>query len=564
MAQGENQSIPKSKKRSWIRLQFSLRFMLVAFTVAAGFAWVLSERHKAAEEAKAVKLLIQLSEAIPYYASDVDQDGKLINDASDRRPTWFQKWLGPRFMDPVVSIYIHKRGLGSFTMYSAMEREEWELLSTFRGLRNLTISGDCSKFMVSDFENLQRLESLKIDSYGKGTPFPLAAINRLSSLKELELRSSWHQLYTPTEEPCEFRLKKLRLDGPLVDSAKVLSDFGDLSRLERLWVSNLHKEQGKSGPLSLKSKSGLPELKEITLINQKIEDASRIYDSESIEKIQLSGTEGVVSFFKNVDRKILPGLKRIHLELAKSEPSENDREIEYLNLLEHLPTLEEIALYDHRIRKIDALPELPNLRALTLGCRALESFDVPLNQIENLICHAGKIKHLNFLSSHDSRLRRCSIDCSAYPTNPSPVTNLDCLRFAKNLERLDIVESHIESVDFLAGLGNLKRIELQSNNQLVDIEAFSDSADSLESIMLVHNRRLLEYGILEQNMSQLKKLVIYDFQRKPYRKLDNLHLDLKGNLKRFDRLQVPNHIRIGEAVEMQELWDFDEHPLMAF
>ena len=106
MAQGENQSIPKSKKRSWIRLQFSLRFMLVAFTVAAGFAWVLSERHKAAEEAKAVKLLIQLSEAIPYYASDVDQDGKLINDASDRRPTWFQKWLGPRFMDPVVSIYI--------------------------------------------------------------------------------------------------------------------------------------------------------------------------------------------------------------------------------------------------------------------------------------------------------------------------------------------------------------------------------------------------------------------------------------------------------------------------
>ena len=61
-------------------------------------------------------------------------------------------------------------------------------------------------------------------------------------------------------------------------------------------------------------------------------------------------------------------------------------------------------------------------------------------------------------------------------------------------------------------------------------------------------------------MSQLKKLVIYDFQRK----LDNLHLDLKRNLKRFDRLQVPNHIRIGEPVEMQELWDFDEHPLMAF
>ena len=176
------------------------------------------------------------------------------------------------------------------------------------------------------------------------------------------------------------------------------------------------------------------------------------------------------------------------------------------------------------------------------------------NQIETLICSAEKIKRLNFLSSSDCRLRRLSVDCG-YTSEPSPNNLLGSLRFAKNLERLDIVRSDIESLDFLNGCKNLKRISLQGNGQLVNIDALSDSADSLESITLAYNRQLLEHGVLEKEMSQLKELVVYDAQRK-YKFLDNLHLDLKGDLNRFDHLEVPNRAIIGRKFEWQDIWNF--------
>ena len=167
-----------------------------------------------------------------------------------------------------------------------------------------------------------------------------------------------------------------------------------------------------------------------------------------------------------------------------------------------------------------------------------------MNQIQTLICSAEKIKRLNFLSSSDCRLRRLSVDCS-YSSESSPNNLLDSLRFAKNLERLDIVRSDIESLDFLNGCKNLKRISLQGNGQLVNIDALSDSADSLESITLAYNRQLLEHGVLEKEMSQLKELVV-----------DNLHLDLKGDLNRFDHLEVPNRAIIGRKFEWQDIWNF--------
>lgn len=553
----EQSSPPKTnlvRKRSWLRPQFSLRLLLIAITLVAGFVWVEIERRQAAEEAEAIELLRQLCEAQWHYASDYDRDGNLIVDAPERVPSRFEQWLWPRFLDPIVTLDLTVRGLGSFAVYGALDREAWELLSRFRKVRRLTIGADCSQFDVSDLKNLRHLESLSLDYYDTQTPFPIAAINQLSSLKELDLAASWFQCYQPCDEPCLFRLKKLRLKGPLVDSANVFSDFGDLSRLESLRISK-HTNRTKA-KLSLESMSDLHALKEMILINQKIADTSEIYECATLEKIHLSGVESVVGFLANVDRAILPNLKEIHVELARvfDAAGEQEKKIEYLGTFKNFPTLEKIALHDHGIKKIDALPDLPNLRELVLGCTRLETFDAPLNQIETLICSAEKIKRLNFLSSPDCRLRRLSVDCG-YTSEPSPNNLLDSLRFAKNLERLDIVRSDIESLDFLNGCKNLKRISLQGNGQLVNIDALSDSADSLESITLAYNRQLLEHGVLEKEMSQLKELVVYDALTKN-KFLDNLHLDLKGDLNRFDHLEVPNRAIIGRKFEWQDIWNF--------
>ena len=59
MDSGEEQSSPPKtnlvRKRSWLRPQFSLRLLLIAITLVAGFVWVEIERRQAAEEAEAIE-----------------------------------------------------------------------------------------------------------------------------------------------------------------------------------------------------------------------------------------------------------------------------------------------------------------------------------------------------------------------------------------------------------------------------------------------------------------------------------------------------------------------------
>ena len=190
-----------------------------------------------------------------------------------------------------------------------------------------------------------------------------------------------------------------------------------------------------------------------------------------------------------------------------------------------------------------------------------DRFDASLHQVETLICKGESLKRLNFLSGEDNRLKRFSIDCGYNSSRSYPLRNLDCLRFAKNLERLDIGRSGLESLDFATKLENLEQVQLEFNKSIESIEGLSGSANSLKSIVLALNYQLYEYEVLEQPMPRLKKLVLSDFgSPSPYARLQNVQLDLKGDLSRFDQLEIPNRTRIGEPNKMQALWKFyQEH-----
>ena len=557
-------------------MQFSLRMLLIAITLVAICGWVISERDRAAKEAEALQSLSQLSTNHRWrfqwsYASDLNEEENEEENEEDREkeadPKYrdgnrreshqrgIGKWLGPGFLDPVVALSISTE-TGSFNICEPLDRKAWESIASFRELRRLSIRAEFSQFKVSDFEKLKRLESLSI--FSENAPFPLAAINGHSLLKELTLKSRTG-CYIAADEPCSFRLKSLRLDGwPRDGNAFELVDFGDLSKLESLWISAGFSVYTEAKKFSLKSNSGLDSLKKMTLINCKVEDFSEIYDSTTLQQIQIRGNLGVYGFCNNLNRNSLPALEELRLKVlglfGRDEPQEI---VEYCHSLEYLPSLKKIDLSDSRIKQIKLLPELPNLRELRLECEKLESFSAPLHQIESLSCKVNSLQQLDFLTDDNNRLKRISID-GGYSRN-LPVKNLDCLRFAKNLERVDLVNTGLESLDFAAETEKLKHVHLRFNDRITSIEGLSGSADTLESIVLSINQQLLEFGVLEQPMSQLRELVLRAGRRKiSDDHFNNVHLDLKGDLNRFNKLEVPNRTQIGERKKSLDLWSFSK------
>jgi len=472
--------------RKGFRMQFSLRTLLIAITLVAICGWVISERDRAAKEAEALQSLSQLYTNHHWrfqwsYASDLNEEDRekeadqKYRDGNRREShqSGLGKWLGPRFLDPVVALSISTEA-GSFNICEPLDRKAWESIASFRELRRLSIRAEFSQFKVSDFEKLKRLESLSI--FSENAPFPLAAINGHSSLKELTLESRTGCI--AADEPCSFRLKR--------------------------------------------------------------------------------GNLGVYGFCNNLNRNSLPALEEIRLKVlglfGRDEPQEI---VEYCHSLKYLPSLKKIDLSDSQIKQIKLLPELPNLRELRLECESLESFSAPLHQIESLSCKVHSLQQLDFLTDDNNRLKRISID-GGYSRN-LPVKNLDCLRFAKNLERMDLVNTGLESLDFAAETEKLKHVHLQFNDRITSIEGLSGSADTLESIVLSVNQQLLEFGVLEQPMSQLRELVLRAGRRKiPDDHFNNVHLDLKGDLNRFNRLEVPNRTQIGERKKSLDLWGFSK------
>jgi len=442
------------------------------------------------------------------YASQYDGDGNFNPKAASRIPAWLHDWLGPRFLDSVVTLeidttYRYDMGDAYGDDIEPLETKFFELISNFRNLRSLKLATDLTA--IEDFsalEKLSRLESLEVIGVA---PFPFSSINDISTLKELNVRGE----FKPSDEPISFQLKSLALrPAGLINLPKKardavnLCDFGNLSQLESLRIGSLESLDSQSGLHSLKTLrlatgnlqhlEGLADspLETIILYDcRSLKDVSALHGSETLKQLAILRYENLDFLATEALNPAFPNLEELVLKTY-------DSEFALADFSHHLPKLKKLIISGGTTDSLDSLAELPDLRELILEAPRIERIDVPLNQLESFICVIFKTRHLNFLTTKDNRLRRFSL--WDHSLNDPGIGNLNCLKFANQLERLDIAGTDIQSVDFLNEITGLKRVELSSNEQLLSIEGLAGSAQTLERARLARNMSLLDSDLMKQ------------------------------------------------------------------
>ena len=603
---GPSPDKPESgKTRSKFRLRFSLRFVLLATTACVLLTVWMTRQYKASvDEAEAIANLRELV-AKSYgsspeswnsnlrkledlvqvtYSYQYDSNGKFLPNAKPATPAWLHDWLGPHFLDRVVTLnidtsYEEDSGDGVYLTYHLLlGTDSLDCISSFRNLKQLTLQTGLNE--VTDYsalDKLKKLETLQIISrpIGSDPPasFPMSALKNVSTLKELEIDG----LIIPSNEPLSFRLSKLDFGFPWTDgkpeNESLLRHFGDLSQLEslKLAVHNLQSFRNHMGLGSLREASilcrtlesldGLENspLESVRILNcQQLKDYSALKGSEHLKKLEIGRYTSLKSTNLSVDDgKGFPVLEQLTIE----------SDLESLNFLKHSPRLETIFLISKGISNIDVLGQSPNLRELILVCPNVKEINVSLNRLETFICKSTGLTRLNFLKTEENQLKHFSLDCSRdnheWQNHSDQVLqqiDLDCLRFASKLEKLDVIQTGIENLDFAADMKNLTEVLLRKNNDLASVDGLRSSLASLEAIYLINNRKLISFGVLEEPMPQLTKLqILNQTKRGTIDHLLNVQLNLQGNLTRFEELEAPSQKIIGKP--KYKYWEYDTDQL---
>ena len=242
-------------------------------------------------------------------------------------------------------------------------------------------------------------------------------------------------------------------------------------------------------------------------------------------------------------------------------------DLESLNFLRHSPRLEKLFVVSKSVSNVDVLGQLPNLRELILACPNVEEINVSLNRLETFVCKSTGLTRLNFLKTEENQLKHFSLDCSRdnhewqyHSDQVLQQIDLGFLRFASKLEKLDVIQTGIENLDFAADMKNLTEVFLRKNNDLTSVDGLRSSLSSLEELYLINNRKLISFDILEQPMPQLTKLQIENKTKQG--KIDhllNVQLNLQGNLNRFEELTAPSQKSIGKP--KYKYWEYDTNRL---
>ena len=259
------------KTRSKFRLRFSLRFVLLLTTVCVLLTVWMTRQYKASvAEAEAIAHLRELvaknygsspdrldssfqklEDLIQVtYSHQYDSNGNFLPNAKPTTPAWLHDWLGPHFLDRVVTLsidtsYEEDSGDGVMcTLHESLGTDSLDCISSFQSLKKLTLRTDLSEITdYSVFEELKKLETLEVisrrGSFGSDRPanFSMSTLASVSTLKELKI----HGWIVPSDEPLSFRLNKLEFsffwDYGKPEHDRFLSYFGDLSQLESLKLS---------------------------------------------------------------------------------------------------------------------------------------------------------------------------------------------------------------------------------------------------------------------------------------------------------------------------------------
>ena len=153
-------------------LRYSLRTLLVAFTIAAIWLGVVS--HRARTQERAVREL-RAAGASVYYDFQRNQEGEYVLMATPPGPEWLREWLGIDYLARVRRVEYHR----SKTHNQAVI----ESLSKLRDLRELDMSG--CEVGPRDFVPLSRLSALESLELGS-TRIDDDSLGFLSSMPRLE------------------------------------------------------------------------------------------------------------------------------------------------------------------------------------------------------------------------------------------------------------------------------------------------------------------------------------------------------------------------------------------
>ncbi|KAH8920166.1 L domain-like protein [Atractiella rhizophila] len=239
--------------------------------------------------------------------------------------------------------------------------------------------------------------------------------------------------------------------------------------------------------------------------NGDVETSDHVLAGVPLDSEDLELTHARIKTLKGLDFRPFTKLKRICLRqneiptLVLSE-GEDDKPLAPLS---NLPELEEIDLYDNKIKEIGGLDDLPKLTSLDLSFNLIKKINGHLSQSSL----RQTLTHLYFVQNKISRVENLSSFSSLTylelgGNRLRKIENLSPL--APTLTMLWLGKNKITSLAGLEELVNLKTLSVQSN-RLTEIGETLRTLTKLEELYLSHNGLTVLDG-LEEN----KKLTILD------------------------------------------------------
>lgn len=139
-------------------------------------------------------------------------------------------------------------------------------------------------------------------------------------------------------------------------------------------------------------------------------------------------------------------------------------EVEDLMKIKRLVLLKSLVLSEIKIKTLKGIENLKHLKYLMLDTLPIDSIHEVdcLSEINELyLQYLQKLRDITHISSLSSINCLCIRNCKQ-------IKNLDPIRKLKNLTRLVLDNMKIESLSFLNNLGELERIELYGNTNVLD------------------------------------------------------------------------------------------------
>ena len=211
--------------------------------------------------------------------------------------------------------------------------------------------------------------------------------------------------------------------------------------------------------------------------------------------------------------------------------------------LEYATGLKTIDLSDTGVKDVSPIMKLNNLENLNIRGMEMDDYSWLSNftKMKQLNIWGTKIQDFQFLNNMP--------ELEKLVANTS-ITNLDFLKYCKNLKSLDISDTAITNLDFLKYCKNLESLDI-SNTDISDLDAISEcvniSSLDINGCKNIHNFKplynltnLYDFESSDSQISDNDKLEIIrsSIEKKDYLKGDSIRIPSSYNILYYDHLHI--------------------------